>query len=522
MSRTGIANIINFIRAVEPREEVDLVAPVVNQIRLVNEHDLPATWLLQYDALIDDRFVPLLRESLDDRHEIGVWFEVVQPQAEKAGIKWRGRYPWDWHSHVGFSIGYTPAEREKLADVLMEDFRAVFGRYPRSMGSWLFDAHLLGYLSDRYGLVAACNCKDQWGTDGYNVWGGYYNQAYYPSRANVLMPAQTAERQIPVPVFRMLGSDPIYQYDSLRGDDPMTCLQDVISLEPVYKGGGGNPEWVRWFFDVNFNAPCLAFGYTQVGQENPFGWPAMADGLTDQIGLLARKAAAGELRVETLEASGRWFRQKWPLTPAAAITALSDWKNEGRRSVWYNSRFYRTNLYWEGDDFRIRDMHLFDENYHERYLTDVCTTPSSLYDTLPVVDGHHWSYGSQRAGVRIVRIGPEDKATPVSAGSPQVTEHGEALKLAFDTDAGATTLVCQPDAIALDLPDGCGLELTWAPQATLPIVGVEPQALHYRHCGHPYRLTLQGGRFNRAVNNQTSITAAAEGRRVVLAARPGA
>lgn len=27
------------------------------------------------------------------------------------------------------------------------------------------------------------------------------------------MPAQTAVNQIPVPIFRMLGSDPMYQYD---------------------------------------------------------------------------------------------------------------------------------------------------------------------------------------------------------------------------------------------------------------------------------------------------------------------
>ena len=28
------------------------------------------------------------------------------------------------------------------------------------------------------------------GTDGYTLWGGYWNQAYYPSRLNSYMPAQ--------------------------------------------------------------------------------------------------------------------------------------------------------------------------------------------------------------------------------------------------------------------------------------------------------------------------------------------
>ena len=72
----------------------------------------------------------------------------------------------------------------------------------------------------------------------------------------------------------MLGSDPIYQYD-VRSSE--SNGQEVVTLEPVYcgNGGGGDPDWVRWFFDVMFRAPCLSFGYTQVGQENPFGWPAM-------------------------------------------------------------------------------------------------------------------------------------------------------------------------------------------------------------------------------------------------------
>ena len=48
------------------------------------------------------------------------------------------------------------------------------------------------------------------------------------------MPAQTEEGQIPVPIFRMLGSDPIYQYDDGLGQE----RQGVISLEPVYEKAG--------------------------------------------------------------------------------------------------------------------------------------------------------------------------------------------------------------------------------------------------------------------------------------------
>ncbi len=39
--------------------------------------------------------------------------------------KWRGRYPWDWYTNVGFSTGYTPGERERRVDVYMGDFRKI-------------------------------------------------------------------------------------------------------------------------------------------------------------------------------------------------------------------------------------------------------------------------------------------------------------------------------------------------------------------------------------------------------------
>ena len=83
----------------------------------------------------------LLKSLPVDSFEIGAWWEIPQPLVEKAGMKWRGRYPWDWHADVGFSTGYTPEEREKLTDVYMSDFKKIFGYYPKSVGSWFIDAH---------------------------------------------------------------------------------------------------------------------------------------------------------------------------------------------------------------------------------------------------------------------------------------------------------------------------------------------------------------------------------------------
>jgi len=464
-------------------------------VRLVREHGVPATFLIQYDAMREERFVKALKEGLDERHEVGAWLEIVQPLVEAAGLKWRGRFPWDWHADVDFAFGYTPSEREQLIDVFMRDFAATFGRLPRSVGSWFIDAHSLGYLADRYGVIASCNCKDQVGTDGYTAWGGYWNQAYYPSRRNAFMPAQHAAEQIPIPIFRMLGSDPIEQYDCNLGSE----CQSVVSLEPAYRECGGSPEWVRWFFDVNFNAPCLAFAYAQVGQENSFGWPRMAAGLTDQVALCAEMMRRGELRVETLEDSARWFRSQFDVTPATAVVALKDWRGRGRKSIWYNSRFYRTNLFWEGGQFRVRDIHLFNEAYAERYLTEPVTGPTFVYDTLPALDGFTWSTASALAGIRPVELRSETERAPLNAYHPEAFEQGPAvLRLRAPLLRGNLEVMCEADRLNLRfhpaLP-GRAFELSWSPEKPPPITGVTPRAIAYRHNGFAYELRARAGEF---------------------------
>ncbi|MCW1913757.1 hypothetical protein OJ996_09235 [Luteolibacter sp. GHJ8] len=491
-SGPDIVNIINFIRGVEPRGPVDLVEPVERQLELGRKHRLPTTWLIQYDALIRPEFTELLKRKMGPNDEIGAWIEVVQPQVEAAGLKWRGRYPWDWHVNVGFTHGYEVEERKKLMDVYMAKFKEVFGKYPKSAGCWIIDAPTLNYLHDRYGVETACNCKDQSGTDGYTLWGGYWNQAYYPSRLNAFMPAQTAERQLNVPVFRMLGSDPVHQYDQGIGGS----WQGVVTLEPVYRPGGGEERWVDWFFDTNFNQPSLAFSYMQAGQENSFGWRDMSAGLIDQYAKLAELKRRGKIRVETLQASGKWFRENFKTTPASAVVALNDSKGEGKRSVWYESRFYRVNLYWEGDQWRIRDLHVFNQDYPERYLEDCETTAVATYDTLPVMDGFHWSKPGDIAGIRgVVHSSGASQALTIT-GLPDVKEDGaDSLVATCKLAAGGELQIrFDPTRLALKVtgdsaPADWGMELAWAESKSTSVAELSKHAIGYRHSDFAYSLS---------------------------------
>lgn len=507
--KNGIVNIVNFIRGVEPRDlTLDLLEPVRQQLSLLRKHRLTATFLLQYDALIRPEFTSILKSQPDGRFETGIWLEMAQPLVEKAGLTWRGRpgFAWDWHADVGFTIGYSPDERRKLIDTAFMEYKAVFGEYPKSVGSWVIDAQSLAYMTDCYGIVACCNCKDQLGTDGYTLWGGYYGHAYYPSRNNALTPAQSLECQIPVPVFRMLGSDPIYQYDEgiAAGSDHIPW-QGVITLEPACSTGGGSPEWVKWFFKENYGDRGMPFGYAQVGQENSFGWEAMEKGYTYQIEYVAEKASEGFLDVQSLGETGAWYRSQFKQTPACCIAAMSDWRNEGRKSIWYYSRHYRINLLFEGASIWIRDIHLFNEAYQERYLAEPCTTHDCQYDTLPAVDGNRWSTSDTHAGLFLMEEMPNGKLIPLAVSEPALSKAGEDGMIATVSlvKGGSLEFRCDKDYILATL-DGQGgnlqwcMHLQWHEQAGSPLVGIDENRLLYRYNNFSYAVTVKKGLVLRA------------------------
>jgi hypothetical protein len=494
-----IINIVNFIRLLEPRDTAItqdvLYQTVVKQIAQLKKYHLGGTFLLQYDALIDKRYQQLLKSLPKGSFEVGAWWELPQPLIEKAGLKWRGRYPWDWHADVGFSTGYTPAEREKIIDVYMADFKEIFGYYPRSVASWFIDAHTLKYMCDKYKIVASANCKDQYGTDGYTLWGGYWNQAYYPSKINSYMPAQNAANQIPVPIFRMLGSDPIRQYDTGLN----SARQGVITLEPVYPKAGGSEEWINWFFDTFSNAPSLGFNYTQAGQENSFTWAEMQKGLELQMPIIEKLRNEGKVRVETMEQSGLWFRKTYPVTPPTSFTVTKDIKGSDQKTIWYNSRFYRMNIMWENGRLRIRDIHLFNEKIADKYTTEVVTGNECQFFTLPVVDGYLWSKAGDLAGLELKAV-VNGRETALRGGNPTFTHPDDkSVLISWPLNSGGTFKIRLGEKTAsMQLISKkpvnwyFGLHVTKA--AKLPVVSNSSTKVFYEFDGHKYQLQVLNGK----------------------------
>ena len=132
-------NIMNFVRYIDERRDFDSIefqyTGTDMELDLCNEFGFENTFLLQYDAVISERYQKLFREKATEKTELGLWYEIVKPLCEAVGLPYRSElgYQWDWHICPGFSMAYTPKEREMLIDEAMRKFKEVFGYYPKTV-----------------------------------------------------------------------------------------------------------------------------------------------------------------------------------------------------------------------------------------------------------------------------------------------------------------------------------------------------------------------------------------------------
>lgn len=411
MKKTVIINIYNFIRS-GPSDMADFMQDdfetIKNEIITVKQYGFPGTYALKHDALMDKRYQDLLKTYLDESDELGAWWEITPELCRRAGIGFRSENEvevFEDQVQSTYSLGYSPEDRKKLVDAYMKDFYEVFGSYPKSIGSWVIDSVTVGYAAEKYGVEAACMCRDQMATDGFTLWGGYPNGLYYPSKKNEFIPAQTQDQQLSIPMVRLLTPDPIYNFECNVRDG----LQGVYSAEPAWLTGR-DKKWISWIFASLTEEDALGVGYAQVGQENGFLWENIKPGLAPQLDEIKRLHAQGKLRVETMAQSARWFKNKYRMTPPMTFQANSDWWDANNLGeTFYASANYRMSLLQEQGTLRIRDWFVYDENYESRYLHHAMKGTQSLNDAPPVLFPQIWMDG----GRPFIRLLDEKGREPV-------------------------------------------------------------------------------------------------------------
>ena len=397
MKKTVIINIYNFIRS-GPSDQaefmVDDFETIRNEILTVKQYGFPGTYALKHDALMDKRYQELLKTYLDESDELGAWWEITDDMCRRAGISFRNANEVEVYEdqvQSTYSLGYTPEDRKKLVDTYMADFKEVFGTYPKSIGSWVLDSVTINYAAEKYGIKVAAICRDQMATDGFTLWGGYPNGLYFPSKCNEFVPAQNIENQMSIPVLRLLGPDPIYNFEAQVRDG----MQGVYSLEPAWLTGR-NKKWINWIFSRLTDEDALGVGYAQVGQENGFLWENIKPGLAPQLDEIKRLHAAGKVRVETMGQSATWFKNKYRVTPPVTFQASYDWWEEnGLSTQIYASCNYRLSFLGEEKHLRIRDWFVYDEQYESRYFRGPMRGTQSLNDAPPVLFPQLWMEGGR-------------------------------------------------------------------------------------------------------------------------------
>ena len=404
MKKTAIVHIYNFIRMshTEPsRFLMDDFDTLRRILILVKQYGFPGTYALKYDALMEPRYQQLLKEYLDENDELGVWWEITEPLCRRAGVGFRDtRQELEYDDRVdsAYCLGYSPEERKLLVDAYMADFFSIYGYYPANIGAWVMDSVTIGYAREKYGVKAACICRDQVATDGFTLWGGWPNGVYFPSRDNAFIPASTEEMQLDIPVFRLLGPDPIYNFeDHVRRDN----MQGVVTMEPSWLSGR-DPRFVGSYFGGMTEEDALGIQYCQVGQENNFLWENIQPGLEAQLQRLVELVREGKVRVETMGATGEWFAKQYRLTPPATFQRGYDWSGNGLSAQWYASVNYRMGLLGEEGHLRIRDLFVYRQDYASRYLRQRIQTRQSLFDAPPVMWPQFWGGPDDRPYIRLV------------------------------------------------------------------------------------------------------------------------
>lgn len=367
----GFINIVNPVRV---SRYLGHSGPSLQaQYKVISEFNLPATWLVTYEALANSEILPIIK-SMNSAQEIGIFMEVTPDFAQAAGIEYHQTGSWHFANAV-FLSGYTQEERLKLIDTVFVKFKGIFNRYPSTVGAWWIDSFSLNYMQQKYNIVATLGCADQFVTDNYQLWGQYWSAPFYPSKNHAGIPAQTVKDKIPLVKSLWAARDPEKGYAS-----SLYSTQDYLM-----KGLDINyfEKLVRLYAWPHSNK----FGQIVVGLE--------ADLLPDEYNKEFRKQMqlvaklSNEVQVVTLEKFSKWYVEEFPgLSP--------DYKTISDNAVWEQTPFYRKGTI----NGKIVDWRIYPPGFEEPYNLWPNRENSLMINLPALIDSMSNSYDFRTADIK--------------------------------------------------------------------------------------------------------------------------
>lgn len=273
---------------------------------LIERHGIAGTWLPRYDALRDARYRELCL-SLDSRQEVGLWMEITSSHAAAAGVQYRLPEGKDWYeAQYCLTFGYSCAERMRLCDAVMDLFKGIFGRFPRTVSMWMLDTFTANYLAERYGVRAIGLCRNQYGIDGYTLWGGWPNLAYRPSRRYIWRPAARAEEAAGYIVYPVISEDLVADY----GNDRHIWSTEVCMIQQRNLPSSLVEDYINPLCESCLRGAPVSL--VSCVAENGWAWPRLKPDYDRQLAYFAGLVARGEARSVTTGDYAEWYDGKYP------------------------------------------------------------------------------------------------------------------------------------------------------------------------------------------------------------------
>jgi len=328
---------------------------VVSQYRLIKDNNLVATWLLRFDAIEDSQIVSFL-QKIDKQQELGIFLEITPSLARAAGVPYKEKGIF-WHdANRVFLSGYKIEDRKKLIDIIFDTFLGKFGFYPKSVGAWHIDASSASYMREKYGIASTLICADQFSTDNYQIWGQPWGVAYYPSKFNIQVPAQTSENKLDLVVFQWALRDLAKGYGGSANESTFSVQANDYLKHDL--GIDYFQELVQIYTDTSQNS----FGQITVGLENDNDWGKYGQEYENQIMALVKMKETGKLEVVTMSNFAFWYKNHFPLIfPQMEI--------KSQDAEWISAPRYRLGLIAKDGKEYIRDLRIYSEQWPEPYLS---------------------------------------------------------------------------------------------------------------------------------------------------------
>lgn len=374
-SAEGTVVVINQIRGDEvccQPGNLDLINAVKNKI---NIKEIPIGWALRFDVLKNKIFL----DNLSDLGEFGLLLEVTPNLAKESGVVYKGREDGsDWYfAKNAFLVGYTPEERKKIIDTLFNDFKKEFGYYPSFTVSWMIDAWSLSYIDKTYNIKLHEITREQYETDSYTLYGGIFNQPYYPSKDHPMIPADSPKNKLNLIIVRQTISDLIQNYGSQKAyftSQPNDYLTSPDKL---------NFSYFKSLLDNTINQKS-GNNFALLGFENSFSWEKYGNEYIKQLELVNEYQKEGKIKLfKPSDFYYEYVRNYSENKPFYFKKSFSTNSESG--VLWYFGKSYRARIIIRDKKIILDDLRSFIAT--DPYKDDPATSDYAYWIVPYLIDG---------------------------------------------------------------------------------------------------------------------------------------